>query len=68
MFGGVEWLPRDEHHRDQATHFLRPATFDVIADARVVRIGHNTSFGRVMMLDAAENRPVGMVASAYSIL
>jgi hypothetical protein len=34
----------------------------------VVRIGHNTSFGRVMMLDAAENRPVGMVASAYSIL
>ena len=53
---------------DQTTHFLRPATFDVIADARVVRIGHNTSFGRVMMLDAAENRPVGMVASAYSIL
>ncbi|HXL63783.1 MAG TPA: PaaI family thioesterase [Xanthobacteraceae bacterium] len=53
---------------DQTTHFLRPATFDVIADARVVRIGRNTSFGRVMMLDAAEQRPVGMVASAYSIL
>jgi len=53
---------------DQTTHFLRPATFDVIADARVVRIGRNTSFGRVMMLDAAEKRPVGMVASAYSIL
>jgi uncharacterized protein (TIGR00369 family) len=53
---------------DQTTHFLRPATFDVIADARVVRIGRNTSFGRVMMLDAAEHRPVGMVASACSIL
>jgi uncharacterized protein (TIGR00369 family) len=53
---------------DQTTHFLRPATFDVIADARVVRIGHNTSFGRVMMMDAAENRPVGMVASAVSFL
>lgn len=53
---------------DQTTHFLRPATFDVIADARVVRIGRNTSFGRVMMLDAAEKRPVGMVASAYSML
>jgi uncharacterized protein (TIGR00369 family) len=52
---------------DQTTHFLRPATFDVIADARVVRIGRNTSFGRVMMLDAAEKRPVGMVASAYSM-
>jgi uncharacterized protein (TIGR00369 family) len=53
---------------DQTTHFLRPVTFDVIADARVVRIGRNTSFGRVMMLDAAEKRPVGMVASAYSML
>ena len=53
---------------DQTTHFLRPATFDVIADARVVRIGYKMSFGRVMMIDAAENRPVGMVASAYSML
>jgi acyl-coenzyme A thioesterase PaaI-like protein len=53
---------------DQTTHFMRPATFDVIADARVVRIGRYTSFGRVMMMDAAENRPVGMVASACSIL
>jgi uncharacterized protein (TIGR00369 family) len=53
---------------DQTTHFLRPATFDVIADARVVRIGRNASFGRVMLLDASEKRPVGMVASAYSML
>ena len=51
---------------DQTTHFLRPATFDVVADARVVRIGRNTSFGRVMLLGAADKRPVGMVASAYS--
>ena len=35
---------------DQTTHFLRPVNFDVIADARVVRIGRNTSFGRVMLL------------------
>jgi uncharacterized protein (TIGR00369 family) len=53
---------------DQTTHFLRPVTFDVIADARVVRIGRNTSFGRVMLLGAADKRPVGMVASAYSML
>ena len=53
---------------DQATHFLRPATFDVIADARVVRIGNYARFGRVVMIDVAENRPVGMVASACSIL
>jgi len=53
---------------DQTTHFLRPVNFDVVADARVVRIGRNTSFGRVMLLGAADRRPVGMVATAYSML
>src|ERR1700726_3017762 len=53
---------------DQTTHFLRPVNFDVVADARVVRIGRNASFGRVMLLNAADRRPVGMVASAYSML
>ena len=52
---------------DQTTHFLRPVTFDVVADARIVRIGGNTSFGRVNILGAADKRPVGMVSSAYSI-
>jgi uncharacterized protein (TIGR00369 family) len=53
---------------DQTTHFLRPVNFDVLADARVVRIGRNTSFGRVMLINAADRRPVGMVASAYAIV
>jgi acyl-coenzyme A thioesterase PaaI-like protein len=53
---------------DQTTHFLRPVTYDVVADARVVRIGSNTSFGRVMLLGAHDKRPVGMVATAYSML
>jgi uncharacterized protein (TIGR00369 family) len=53
---------------DQTTHFLRPVNCDVIADARVVRIGRNTSFGRVMLLNAHDKRPAGMVASAYSML
>lgn len=53
---------------DQTTHFLRPANFDVVADARVVRIGRSTSFGRVMLLNPADKRPVGMVASAYSMV
>ena len=53
---------------DQTTHFLRPVTFDVVADARVVRIGSSTSFGRVMLLSASDKRPIGMVASAYSML
>ena len=53
---------------DQTTHFLRPVNFDVIADARAVRLGRNASFGRVMLLNAADGRTVGMVASAYGVL
>jgi hypothetical protein len=49
----------------QTTHFLRPTMFDVVADARAVRIGRNTGFGRVMLPGAADKRPIGMVASAY---
>ena len=52
---------------DQTMHFLRPVNFDVVADARVVRIGRNTSFGRVMLYSAVDKRPVGMVASAYGM-
>jgi uncharacterized protein (TIGR00369 family) len=52
---------------DQTTHFLRPVNFDVIADARVVRIGRTASFGRVTMHNAADKRVVGMVATAYAL-
>ena len=52
---------------DQTMHFLRPVNFDVVADARVVRIGRTTSFGRVMLYSAIDKRPVGMVASAYAM-
>jgi uncharacterized protein (TIGR00369 family) len=52
---------------DQTVHFLRPVTFDVVADARVVRVGRTTSFGRTMLYSAVDKRPVGMVASAYAI-
>jgi acyl-coenzyme A thioesterase PaaI-like protein len=53
---------------DQTMHFLRPANFDVLADARVVRVGRTTSFGRVMLSSAIDKRPVGMVSSAYAVL
>jgi uncharacterized protein (TIGR00369 family) len=53
---------------DQTTHFLRPVNFDVVADARVVRIGRTTSFGRVTLYSASDRRPVGMVSSAYAML
>lgn len=53
---------------DQTMHFLRPVNFDVLADARVVRIGRTTSFGRVLLSSAIDRRPVGMVSSAYAML
>jgi acyl-coenzyme A thioesterase PaaI-like protein len=53
---------------DQTTHFLRPVTFDVLADARIVRIARNSIFGRIQLVSAVDRRPVGMVSSAYSIL
>ncbi len=53
---------------DQTIHFLRPVNFDVLADARIVRIGRTTTFGRVMLSSAADKRPVGMVSSAYAML
>lgn len=53
---------------DQTTHFLRPVTFDVVADARIMRIGPSTSFARATLYAAADRRPVGMVSSAYAML
>jgi acyl-coenzyme A thioesterase PaaI-like protein len=53
---------------DQTMHFLGRVTCDVVADARVVRVGRTASFGRVMLFGAIDKRPVGMVASAYAIV
>jgi acyl-coenzyme A thioesterase PaaI-like protein len=53
---------------DQTTHFIRQVNFDILADARVMRIGRTTSFGRVNLLAASNGQPVGMVSSAYAML
>jgi len=54
---------------DQTTHFMRAATTsDVLADARVVRLGRTMVFGRVTLSSAADNKPVAMVSSAFAIL
>jgi acyl-coenzyme A thioesterase PaaI-like protein len=49
-------------------HFLRPVNFDVLADARIIRVGRTTTFGRVTLSSATDKRPVGMVSSAYTML
>jgi uncharacterized protein (TIGR00369 family) len=54
---------------DQTTHFMRPVmSSDVLADARVVRLGRTMSFGRVTLSSAADNKPVAMVSSAFAML
>ena len=54
---------------DQTTHFMRAVSAsDVLADARVVRLGRTMSFGRVTLLSAADNKPVAMVSSAFAML
>ncbi len=54
---------------DQTTHFMRAATSsDVLADARVVRLGRTMSFGRVTLSSAADDKPVAMVSSAFAML
>ena len=54
---------------DQTTHFMRAvAASDVLADARVVRLGRTMSFGRVTLSSAADGKPVAMVSSAFAML
>ncbi|WP_315720998.1 MULTISPECIES: PaaI family thioesterase [unclassified Bradyrhizobium] len=54
---------------DQTTHFMRAiASADVIADARVVRMGRTMSFGRVTLTSASDGKPVAMVSSAFAML
>jgi uncharacterized protein (TIGR00369 family) len=54
---------------DQTTHFMRAVTAsDVLADARVVRMGRTMSFGRVTLSSASDNKPVAMVSSAFAML
>ena len=54
---------------DQTTHFMRAVTrSDVLADARVVRLGRTMSFGRVTLSSASDNKPVAMVSSAFAML
>jgi uncharacterized protein (TIGR00369 family) len=54
---------------DQTTHFMRAVTAsDVLADARVIRLGRTMSFGRVTLFGASDNKPVAMVSSAFAML
>ena len=54
---------------DQTIHVMRAVTAsDVLADARVVRLGRTMSFGRVTLSSASDHKPVAMVSSAFAML
>ena len=54
---------------DQTTHFMRPASnSDVLADARIVRMGRSMAFGQVMLTPGFDPKPVAMVSTAYALM
>jgi acyl-coenzyme A thioesterase PaaI-like protein len=46
---------------------MRPVNFDVVADARGVRLGRSASFGRVTLTGPGDARPVGTVTCAFAM-
>jgi acyl-coenzyme A thioesterase PaaI-like protein len=53
---------------DQTAHFLGPGQFDLLADARILRAGTTTSFGRVSIFGASNRHPVAMMSGAYAMV
>ena len=54
---------------DQTIHFLRPAMrADLLADARVVRLGRTMAFGSVSIRTVDDDRPVALAQTAYALM
>ena len=54
---------------DQTIHFLKPAMrSDLLAQARVVRLGRTMAFGSVSIETADDSKPVALAQTAYAIL
>lgn len=54
---------------DQTSHFLKPASHaDILAEARIVRMGRSMAFGQVMLTGVFDQKPVAMVSSAYALM
>ena len=54
---------------DQTVHFLRPAAkADVLAEARVLRLGRTMAFGQVTLVTDGDERPVATSQAAYALL
>ena len=54
---------------DQTVHFLRPAaSADMLADAKVIRLGRTMAFGSVTLTTVGDSRPVAIAQLAYALL
>lgn len=54
---------------DQTIHFMRPAMrADVLAEARVVRLGKTMAYGSISLRTDGDERPVAMAQTAYALL
>ena len=54
---------------DQTIHFLKPAAqVDVLAEARVIRLGKTMAFGSVSIASTADAKPVALAQTAYAIM
>ena len=54
---------------DQTIHFLRPAMrADILAEARVVRLGRTMAFGSVSIRTVDDERPIALAQTAYALM
>jgi acyl-coenzyme A thioesterase PaaI-like protein len=53
---------------DQTMHVMRPASSDVLADARILRVTRTATFARVTLYGASDRRPVGMASGTCAAL
>jgi len=53
---------------NQTTHFLRPARgADLLAHARVLRLGRTMAFGQVLIMADGDTRPVASAQLTYAV-
>lgn len=54
---------------DQTIHFMRPAMrADVLAEAKVVRLGRTMAYGSITLHTDGDARPVAMAQTAYALM
>jgi uncharacterized protein (TIGR00369 family) len=54
---------------DQTIHFMRPAVrADVLAEARVMRLGKTMAYGSITLRTDGDERPVAMAQTAYALM